>query len=134
MVHYRRNNCDYHDCLFILTDSATGAIATILLAGVYFLASREHPRTQKVEINDLGIKIDDKFHPYSNIRYFWILYNPPLTATLNFALVGRVGKLITAQLGGQDPAPVRNFLRTQIPEVQGRKESFFDSIGKLLRI
>jgi hypothetical protein len=119
---------------FIFTDAASGAVAVIMLAGVYFLAINEKPRVIKVEINDLGIKVKDNFYAFSSIRFFWIIYNPPFTVTLNFATVGRIGRIITVQLGKQDPAEVRNFLRTQVPEVEGKSEGFFESVGKVLRI
>lgn len=119
---------------FLLTDALFPAAAVLVLAGVYFLATNEHPRVIQIEINELGIKVDGKFYPFSSIRFFWIIYNPPLTTTLSFATIGKMGRIIKVQLYNQNPAQVRNLLREQLPEVEGKSESLFEIIAKLLRL
>ncbi len=119
---------------FILTDAASGAIAVLLLAGVYMISSNQEPKKMQVSINSLGIKIEQKIYTFSSIRFFWIIYNPPISSTLNFAMVGKMGRIVTVQLGKQDPAELRKYLLTQIAEVEGRSESLFDILSKVLHI
>jgi len=119
---------------FVLIDAPAGAIATLLLAGVYFLTTTIESQQIKIELNDLGVKVGKEFYPFSSIRFFWIEYTPPISSQIKFATIGKMGRIIKVQLDKQDPADVRNYLRTQIPEVEGRKEGFFEVLRKILRI
>lgn len=119
---------------FILTDSASAAIAFILLAAVYFLVHRSEVKELNIEINELGIRVGNKQYLYAQLQNFWIIYNPPNFTTLNFQSNTKIAKQIVIQLGTQDPSPIRRYLRQQLPEVEGRSESFWDILLRILKI
>ena len=118
----------------IYTDSATMAMALIAIAGAYYLTHRQQPKIIDVEINELGIEVDDKFYPYSQINSFWIIYHPPYVQTLYIKLGGKVKKTISIQLGNQNPAELRSFLTKEIPEVEGGEESMMDTLTRLFKL
>lgn len=120
---------------FILTDSASAAIAFLLLGALYFLVHRSELQKIKIEINEVGIKIGKRetIH-YSQIQNFWIMFDPPHNTTLNILLIGKMSRHIQIELGEQDPSIVRRYLRQQIPEVEGKEESIWDILMRILKI
>lgn len=108
------------------------AIATFAIA--YFVINLQHPRAIEIKISDIGIKVGYKKYAYSQIKAFWILYDPPYVQTLNIRVVGQVIDDITIQLGNQSPADLREFLMTKIPELEGQTEKLSDIFLRLFKI
>lgn len=119
---------------FILIDSAPAAIAFLLVAGLYYLVHHSEVKNMNVRVTDIGIHVGNKHYLFANIESFWILYEPPHTSNLNLKLSGKIERHIQIELAHQDPAQLRNFLRQQIPEVEGKGETFWELIVRLLKI
>ena len=118
----------------IIAGSPFMSIAIAILAAVYYLQYQKKPRQMKIIISDLGVKVDDKFFPFSNMKSFWIIYNPPEVTTLHFRTLNRIMPEITLQLSDADPAPIRNYLARQLPEEEGKTEGFTDMLVRLFRL
>lgn len=118
----------------ILTDSPTMAIAFLMLYGVYFLVHNKKPKQINIIISELGIKADKKFYPFSIIKGFYILYNPPYLSELRIETTAKIMSQITLQLADIDPVPVRSYLVKQIPEIEGKEESFLDTLTRVLKL
>lgn len=110
------------------------SLALIAFAVSYFLVHLEPPKNLEVKISDLGIKVGDRQYPYSKIQTFWVLYEPGQVKTLNIKVTDRLIKDIVIQLGEQDPAEVREFLLTKIPELEGQTEKISDLFLRLFKI
>lgn len=108
-------------------------LVMLVSVAVYYLLQRERPRNLEVKISDIGIKVGQRQYPFTRIKGFWIIYEPPF-ATLNISVSGDLAANISIQLAHQDPAVLRNFLLHKIPELEGKKESFLDLITKILKI
>jgi len=118
----------------LYTNSATMAIVFIVLAGVYYLTHNQQPKIIDIKITDLGIFVDQAFHPYNQINSFWIVYHPPFVHTLNFRLGTKGRPRITIQLNQQNPVEVRKALAKEIPEVEGEGESMTEMVTRMLRL
>ncbi len=119
----------------IFTDSATMAIAFILLAGIFFMTHKQAPRIVIVKIMKLGVEYDKKFYHYNMINAFWIVYHPPFIRTLYLRLnSGKAYKYVKIELNYQDPTVVRNMLTREMPEIEGVEERTIDTLTRLLRL
>lgn len=112
----------------ILTESYIVSATFLILGGVYFLLQRHEAPFLEVEIGDLGIRFGKDFYPYSEINSFWIYYDPPALAALNFLVKRKVMSQITIDFPlGLPVAKLRNFLLSQLPEQAEREESMSES-------
>jgi hypothetical protein len=119
----------------ILTNSASMAIAFLLLAMVYYVFQLQQAKKVHVILSELGIQFGPRFYPYNTIQSFWILYNPPHLTTLNLKLTKGIDRHIIIQLGAEvNPGDLREYLLTQIPELEGQEETFTDSIIRKFKI
>lgn len=109
-------------------------LAILACAVAYFLEHLEHPKYVDVKISEIGIKAGTRAYPYSKIKSFWIIYEPPYVSTLNLRVVGQYPGNITIQLDGQDPAAVREYLMSKIPELPGQSESLSDIFIRIFKI
>lgn len=110
------------------------AILFVLTAAVYLMHCQEDPPMIKIGISQLGIKVSNKFYPFSHIRAFWIHYLPPIS-TLHIRLAnGSFKNEVEVYIMNQDPAILRKILLTQIPEVEGKNESFSSLMLRILRL
>src|SRR3989339_1189554 len=98
------------------------AIVFIILSGVYVMYYLEPPPMLHVGISELGVQISNKFYSFHQIKAFWINYLPPIS-TVHFKLAGKMQREIEVHLANQDPVFLRNFLVTQVPELEGKQES-----------
>jgi len=110
------------------------SIAIAVLVAVYYLQHQKNPRQIQIKLSYMGIKIDQKFFPFSNLKSFWIVYNPPEVTTLHFKTVKNINAELTIQLAEIDPAPIREFLARQLPEEEGKGESFVDILVRIFRL
>lgn len=118
----------------VITNSWTMSVAFLIFAGVYYLIHQEEPRQITIAISEMGIKIDTRFYPFSSIRYFWIVYNPPFVKTLHLKLASRTLSEIEVQLADQNSADVRSYLLKQIPEMEGKEESLTSIFSRIMKL
>lgn len=118
----------------IIWGSAFFSIAIGVLSAVYYLQHQKPPRQVKIILSEMGFKRDDKFYPFSSLRSFWIVYDPPEVTTLHFRSVKNINTEIVIQLENEDPAPIREFLTRQLPEEEGKGESFMNMLVRMFRL
>lgn len=107
-------------------------IGTFAIA--HYLIHLEHPKATEIKISDIGIKVGTRKYSYSQIKAFWIIYEPPYVQTLNIRVQGKVNDDITIQLWHQSPSTVREFLMGKIPELEGQSEKLSDIFLRLFKI
>ncbi len=108
------------------------AVSVFVIA--YYLIHRDHPKDVEISISDIGIKVGHRKYPFSRIKSFWLMYEPPHIRTLNIKVHGELAVDISIQLNHQDPSKIREFLIEKIPEKEGHQESFSDIFARLLKI
>jgi len=117
-----------------LTENWTLIIAIVIVSAIYVWQHFEIPQNKKIIISKVGIKIGSKEYPYQNIKAFWIIYNPPYITTLNLGTNSAILPNVSIQLLDIDPAPIREYLCSQIVEIEGKKENFTDYIIRIFKI
>jgi len=110
------------------------AIVFILLAGMVTLTHNQEPKMIDIKIMPLGMKIDDQFYAWSQIRAFWIVYNPPFVRRLYLRLADKGGRQLKLELNEQNPVEVRQQLARELPEIEGGEEAMTDLFIRLLRL
>jgi hypothetical protein len=107
-------------------------VVILALAAVIVQHARREPRTLEYKITEHGVETGEKFHPYNELKSFWIIYNPPVK-TLYIESTKRLIPQIQVQLADQDPTQIRQALHSRIPEQEKRTEDWLDSFGRLIR-
>ncbi len=116
------------------TDSLTMMAVFAILPFVLILEHRKPPHLVEVIFSPYGFRFGNLKVPYSHIRAFWILHNPPFTDEIHIRTTRKTHPEITIPLMGVKPALVRRYLVTQIAEWEGRELSFLDTLVRLLRL
>jgi hypothetical protein len=114
--------------------SWTMGLVFIVLPAVLILEHRKKPKVVEVIFSPFGLKFGALKIPYSNLKRFWILHDPPYVDELHIMTTNRMHPEVTIPLMGVDPVQVRELLITQIPEWEGKKVSFLDTIVRILRL
>lgn len=112
----------------------TFSIAIIAFAIVYALTHMERPQDVKIVISDIGIKVGGRRYPYNKIKAFWLIYEPPHTKTLYIRVIGDLALDIPIELNDQNPAEIREFLISKVPELEGKEQSLSDMFLKIFKI
>lgn len=112
----------------------TFSMAIIAFAIVYYLINKEHTKDVEVSISNIGIKVGKRKYPFSKIKAFWIIYEPPLVKTLNIKVHNDLSGDISIQLNEQDPSEIREFLIERIPELEGKSEALSDILVRLFKL
>lgn len=110
------------------------SLAMAVLSAVYYLQHNQPLRQIKIKVTGMGLKIDQKFFPFSNLKSFWIVYNPPEVTTLNFRTVNNLHGELTLQLGDMNPIPIREYLARQLPEEEGKTEGLMNKLIRIFRL
>lgn len=118
----------------IYSGAWTFSLAIGVFAIAYYIIHLEHPKAIEIKISEIGIKVGYRKFSYSQIKAFWILYDPPYVQTLSIRVHGQITDDITIQLYDQSPAEIREFLMTKIPEMEGQTEKLSDIFLRLFKI
>lgn len=116
------------------TNGWTFSIALIVFAGTYYLIYRHKPRMVEVKVSGFGVKIGTQSIPFSSIKHFWVLYDPPHLKRLYLRMSSRFYPDIFVSLEDIDPANLRRLLSAYIKELEGRHEPFSDTLVRLLKL
>jgi hypothetical protein len=109
-------------------------LAVIVFTAVYQYTHMYHPpKNIKIDLTELGIRVENAFFPYSQIQAFWLYYKPGLK-TLNLRVAKNFWADVIIQLGEQDPVTVRSYLVGQVPEWEGKDERLGELILRLLKL
>lgn len=110
------------------------SIAIVAFAIVYWLIHRNPPKDVEVVISDVGLKVGNRRYPFSRIKAFWIIYEPPVFKTLYIRVSGDIAVNIPIQLEDEHPAIIREIMIEKIPELEGQKISLTETISRLLKL
>ena len=104
----------------------------LLITILVFQYAEVKPKNIAVTITSLGIIVGNKFYPFSEVKSFWILYNPPLKQ-LNLELTKRFSPIISVLIDNTDPAVIKELLSPYIMEDDTRVEDFIDRFIRFIR-
>jgi len=110
------------------------ALVFALLPVVFLIEHKNKPQVVEVIISQFGIKFGIHQVPFSDIKRFWVLHEPPFVDEIHVQTNQRWNPEIVIPLAGADPTVIRQYLVTQVPEWEGRKQSFMDTLTRLFRL
>lgn len=114
--------------------SISMAISTVCMVIAYYLYDQKMPTQVQISISHFGVHVGKKLTPFSEIKSFYLDYNPPLRA-VSFQIKGKMHHNISLLFPKDlDPAVLRQFLLTQVPEQKTEDRSFFDLLLKAFRL
>jgi hypothetical protein len=93
----------------------------------------DKPRTLTYQISRLGVTVGEKFHPFSELKTYWVVYNPP-ARTVTFQSTKRFKPLLKLNLEDVDPEAVRATLKPYLPETPKQSEDFLDKFSRFIRL
>lgn len=112
----------------------TFSLAIVAFAVAYYLINKEPTKNVEVSISDIGIKVGKRKYPFTRIKSFWLIYEPPYTKALYVKVDGEWVVDIQIQLNKQDPSEVREFLIEKVPEREGHNQSLTELFARILKI
>jgi len=88
-------------------------LAILILLSSFLLAflNLRKPEEINIEINEKGVRIEDDFYSYKNLKSFWINDNLLLIHS-NRAFL----PIITLTIRDRSPEEIKNFLKKYLPE------------------
>ncbi|OGZ33920.1 MAG: hypothetical protein A2Y98_00375 [Candidatus Portnoybacteria bacterium RBG_19FT_COMBO_36_7] len=108
------------------------AILIVMMVFIVFIYALKEPRIITFKISAKGINIGDKNYSFSELKSFWIFYEPPEIKELSIKSKKWIMPLIKIPLDKQDPTFIRNALIKFMPE-QMQEQSLIDILAKNLK-
>ncbi len=115
----------------LLTGNFLFALIIILFAIILFLRSHQTPNQVLFQITELGVVVGSRFYPYTELKDFYIIYNPPAVKTLFLNPNSIMRPILHIPLLDKNPVEVKHSLRAFLPEdLEKEKEPISEEIGR----
>ncbi|MDP3999889.1 MAG: hypothetical protein Q8Q11_00425 [bacterium] len=110
-------------------------VAVVFALATYVVVQHagDKPRTLAIAISKLGVQVGKRFHPFSELKAFWVIYKPP-AKTLTLQGISRFKPLIKVHLADVDPLAVQNALKDHLAEQAKESEDFIDKLSRWIRL
>ncbi|MDD5489552.1 MAG: hypothetical protein PHP25_02645 [Candidatus Moranbacteria bacterium] len=116
----------------LITNSILMAITFILIGMLGYVYAERQPRTIKMQITPDGIKVDDYFYEYDDIRSFWIFYEiEEEIRILSLHSKKTFLPYIHIPIGNANPIKIRETLLQYLPEIK-QELSALDRLEKII--
>ncbi len=112
------------------------AVIIILSAIIMIAIESKDPKMIRVELNNDGLQLGEKFHDFDDIKNFCILYKPKDSLkNLYFEFKNPTKFRLSIPLRSLNPIQVRNFLKRFLDEDFERKDPpLSEQLTKLLKL
>jgi len=111
------------------------ALVVLLFAIILYLQSHQTPPQLPFVITDLGIIIGRRFHPYSELENFYMVYRPPEVKVIFFETKSTLEPTIRIPMLDADPIEIRFSLLEYLPEnTEKEDEPLSDQVARNLRL
>jgi hypothetical protein len=112
-----------------------GLVAVVFALGTYVVLKHadDAPRMLTYSISKLGVTVGNTFHPYGELRQYWLIYKPPVK-TLHIQRINRYRPILRIDMADVDPLAIREALRPYLPEDTKRAEDFLDKFSRFIRL
>jgi len=116
----------------LITNSILMAITFILIGTLGYVYAERQPRVIQMEINPDGIRVDDYFYDYDNIRSFWIFYETEEEIrVLSLHSKKTFLPYIQIPIGNANPIKIRETLLQYLPEIK-QELSVIDRLERMI--
>ncbi len=111
-------------------------IIEILLLVIYLTRARRNPATINIKIMEDGVTLsNNKFYPWSDLKNFWIIYEPPEVKNLYLEFKTGIRPTLTIPLETQNPLSIRKTLLEYLPEdMEKENEPFSDGLSRTMKL
>ena len=110
-------------------------LIVVLVGIVTFLHDSQEPRDVPFAIMERGILLGKKFYLFSELKNFWILYDPPYLKQLYFELDNMLKHRLYVPLMDYDPRPIREYLAKYLEEdLEQDEEPMIDRLTRMIKI
>ncbi|MCR4280219.1 MAG: DUF5673 domain-containing protein [Candidatus Komeilibacteria bacterium] len=108
----------------------------IVIAGVtIFLMDRQRPALIDLHLTTKGIIAGQKFHDYTEIKSFYIIYNPEEIKKLFLEFHSVLKPRLNIELDDQNPNEIRTLLKQYIEEdLEKEEEPLSESLGRMFKL
>jgi len=111
------------------------ALIVVLAGIILFMQDMQEPFEVNFAIAEAGIIIGNRFYPYSEIKNFYIVYNPPEIKSLYFITSSILKHRLQVPLLDVDPMPIRELLNKFVEEdVDKEEEPLTDRFSRLFKL
>jgi len=116
----------------LVTNSILMAITFILIGMLGYVYAQRKPRIIEIEITPSGIRVDDYFYDYDNLRSFWIFYEvEEEVKILSLHSQKTFLPYIHIPIGNANPIKIRETLLHYLPEIK-QELTTLDHLEKLI--
>lgn len=113
----------------------TFAMFIVLLTLVLIIRFRRQPLPVHFAIRDEGIEVDNEYHPWRELKEFWVIYRPPMVKKVYFTFKSGLRPEMAIALENQNPVRVRQLLSERLLENATREEEpSGDQLSRTLKI
>jgi len=102
----------------------------VLVTGILAVSKK---RVLNWEVNQRGLEMDRMFYPYSEIRSFWIEFDPPHLKELSIRFKKWYRPYIKIPLDREDPLALRRYLETFVTE-EKHEDTIIETLTRKLGI
>ncbi len=122
--------------VYALADSNFLFAAILLLfAFIFLFQDRNDPIVKQCIISSKGINIDGNLAEFSDLKKFWMIYEPPKSKNLYLDFQSGLKPRLTIPLEDQNPVIIREFLLQYIDEdLERQAEPITEQVGRLLKL
>ena len=111
------------------------ALVIVLFGIILFMHDMVEPMNVPIVITETGIVVGKKYYRFSEIKSFWIIYDPPTVKNLYLGLDSFLNHRIQIPLLDNDPRPVRDHLEQFVEEdLEKEEEPLSDRISRLFKL
>lgn len=107
----------------------------VLLTLVLVIRLRRSPLDVHFAIRDEGIEVGNDYHPWRELKEFWIIYRPPTVKKIYFTFKSGLRPEIEVALENANPVRIRQYLSERLLENAEREEEpAGDQLARMLKI
>lgn len=119
----------------VMSKNYTFVMLLVLLTLVLLIRLRREPLPVHFAIRDEGIEVGRDFHPWRELREFWIIYRPPQVKKIYFTYKSSFRPELDISLENENPIRIRQYLSERLLENPTREEEpSGDQISRALKI
>jgi hypothetical protein len=108
-------------------------IIVVVSAVMFWYIFSVKPKNVSYKITPVGIHVDGRLYPFSEIHSFWMVYNDRVKS-LYIAFTKKYLPTLVVGLENIDPVILKGFLLKKIPEQEKRGESLVDKFTRIARL
>lgn len=118
--------------LFIFLKQYTGAGVVVAFGILIYIYSKVEPKEIACTISAEGVKIDQAFYRFGNLKSFWMT-RVAQDQMLYLEKNSRFNAVVSVSLGDQPAVSIKETLSKYLPEKSGGSESLADKIMRIFR-